>query len=179
MEARDAESAPVWSGWVLPLLLGRSFTPWSAGAGSADSSNLPDSSLTHLTAWDECLYCSGPHCPLLPYLVLPGLPEISSICLFKVIKPSRRSISEEMLVVEFRGIIWVRLCKQRHWSQSLFVYVVVDFFFFTLFFNWRKVVLQCCVRFCLTTIRISHNYTHIPSLPSHHPSPLGHHRARS
>ena len=138
MEARDAERVPVWSGWVLPLLLGRSFTPWSAGAGSADSSNLPDSSLTHLTAWDECLYRSGPHCPLLPYLVLPGLPEISSICLFKVIKPSRRSISEEMLVVEFRGIIWVRLCKQRHWSQSLFVYVVVDFFFLLYFLTGGK-----------------------------------------
>ena len=26
-------------------------------------------------------------------------------------------------------------------------------------FNWRKIALQCCVGFCHTTMRISHNYT--------------------
>ena len=38
--------------------------------------------------------------------------------------------------------------------------------FFNLFFNWRKIALQCCVGFCRTTAQISHNYTHIPSLLS-------------
>ena len=44
------------------------------------------------------------------------------------------------------------------------------------FFNWKKIALQCCVVFCRTTMRIGHNYTHIPSLPSSHHPPLGHHR---
>ena len=48
-------------------------------------------------------------------------------------------------------------------------------FFF--FFNWRNIVLQCCVGFCPTTTQISRNYTSItyflnlPSLsPQTHPS---------
>ena len=36
-------------------------------------------------------------------------------------------------------------------------------FFLNLFFNWRKIALQCCVGFC-HTMQISHNYTYIPSL---------------
>ena len=44
-------------------------------------------------------------------------------------------------------------------------------------FNWRKIALQCCVGFCHTTMRISHNSIDIPSLlslpPSPHPTPLG------
>ena len=48
--------------------------------------------------------------------------------------------------------------------------------FFNLFFDWRKIVLQWCVGFCHTAMRISHNYTYIPSffsltpLPPRHPS---------
>ena len=78
-------------------------SPWSAGAGSRDSPNLPDSPLTHLRAWDKASTLRASLSP--PPQVLPGLPEISSICLFKGFKPSRRSVSEETLVVEFRGII--------------------------------------------------------------------------
>ena len=47
------------------------------------------------------------------------------------------------------------------------------FCFFNLFFNWRKIVLQCCVDFCLTT-RISHNYTYIVSLLKPPSSPPPH-----
>ena len=47
-------------------------------------------------------------------------------------------------------------------------------------FNWRKIALQCCVGFCHTTMRISHNYTSIPFLqslsPFPPPMPLDHHR---
>ena len=42
------------------------------------------------------------------------------------------------------------------------------FFFFNLFFIWRKIALQCCVGFCPMTVQIS-----LPSLP--HPTLLGHH----
>ena len=48
------------------------------------------------------------------------------------------------------------------------------------FFIW-KIALQFCFGFCLTTIWISHVYKSLPfwtSLSSHHPTPLGHHRAQ-
>ena len=48
-------------------------------------------------------------------------------------------------------------------------------FYFTLvplyFFNWRMITLQCCVDFCHTIIRISHNHINIPCLLSYHPPP--------
>ena len=67
--------------------------------------------------------------------------------------------------------------------RSAHMFVVLFFFslFSHLFFNWRKIALQCCIGFCWTIMQISHNYTHIPSLsglsasPQSHP--LGHHRA--
>ena len=55
---------------------------------------------------------------------------------------------------------------------------------FNLFFNSRKVTLQCRVGFCCITTRISHNYIYIciygpppscASLPFPYPTPLGHH----
>ena len=48
--------------------------------------------------------------------------------------------------------------------------------FLNLFFNWRKFALQCDDGFCHTTTQISHNYTHITSLPSPQPTPLDRHR---
>ena len=58
------------------------------------------------------------------------------------------------------------------------------YFFISLFFIWRIIVLQCCVGFCHTAMWISHNHIHIPSLLSlppacPHPTPLGHHRAQA
>ena len=40
-------------------------------------------------------------------------------------------------------------------------FLSIGIFFFLNFFNWRKIVLQCCVDLCHTTIGISHNYTYI------------------
>ena len=43
-----------------------------------------------------------------------------------------------------------------------------------LFFNWRKIALQCCIGFCHTAVQISHNYTYIPSLWGFQPLPRSH-----
>ena len=52
--------------------------------------------------------------------------------------------------------------------------------FLNLFFNWRKIALQCCVDFC-HTMQVSHNCAYIPLswafLSSPHLTPLGLHRA--
>ena len=42
---------------------------------------------------------------------------------------------------------------------------------FLLFFNWRIIVLQCCVGLCHTTTGIRHKYTHGPSLLKLSPIP--------
>ena len=42
-------------------------------------------------------------------------------------------------------------------------------FFVFLFFNWRIIALQNFVVFCHTSTRISHRYTHVPSLLDLHP----------
>ena len=151
------EREPVWSGWVLPLLLGRSFPHGRRELGAVT----PRTFLTPLwltSGPGTSPLRSGPQGPLLPSLVLPGIPEISSICLFKVFKPSRRSVSEETLVVEFRGIIWVGLCKMRHWSQPLFVYVAVDFYFLIYFLTGGKlfynVVLVSALQQCQSAVII-------------------------
>ena len=50
-----------------------------------------------------------------------------------------------------------------------------SFFLKNLFFNCRKIALQCCVGFWHTTTQISHNYIHVLSLPlptPTHPTPL-------
>ena len=61
----------------------------------------------------------------------------------------------------------------------------MEFFFLSLsffFFFQRKIALQCCVAFCHTVMRVSHNYTYLPSLLSFASLPEclppGHHRAQ-
>ena len=64
----------------------------------------------------------------------------------------------------------------------LFIYCIkcMNLFFYNLFFNWRKIVLQYCVGFCHTTIQFSHNFWYMYiyqklyiyiSLPPESPSP--------
>ena len=65
MEARDAERAGL-ERVSLASVAREELYPWSAGAGRGDSPNLPDSPLTHPTAWDKSLYRSGPPCPPSP-----------------------------------------------------------------------------------------------------------------
>ena len=48
------------------------------------------------------------------------------------------------------------------------------FLFLNSCFNWRKIALQCCVGFCLTTMWISHNYTYIPFVLNLLPCPSSH-----
>ena len=49
------------------------------------------------------------------------------------------------------------------------LYIMYLLFFLIYLFNFKN-FLQCCVGFCHTTMQIIHNYTNIPSLPSHIPS---------
>ena len=44
--------------------------------------------------------------------------------------------------------------------------IILCILFFNLFFNWRIIALQHSVVFCHTSIRISHRYIHVPSLPN-------------
>ena len=59
-------------------------------------------------------------------------------------------------------------------SEASFIFFIKNFLH--LFFNWRKIALQCCVGFCHTTMWVSHNYICSPSLlslplvPPPHPS---------
>ena len=70
-----------------------------------------------------------------------------------------------------------------HLKSESIVIAPASFFFFNLFiFNWRITALQYCISLCPTSVWISHRYTHVASLwnltlTSHHPAPLGCHRA--
>ena len=69
------------------------------------------------------------------------------------------------------------LLRHEKWFSLHFnaIWIFFFFFFFHLFCNSRKIGLQCCIGFSLTTTQISHNYTYIPSplslplLPQPHP----------
>ena len=71
---------------------------------------------------------------------------------------------------------WGRVWERRSASEGLLIYRELISFFFNLFFNWRKIALQCSVDFCHTGTQISCNYAYItsllslPSLPTTYPS---------
>ena len=57
----------------------------------------------------------------------------------------------------------------------LFFFFLITYFSNFIIFNWRIITLQYCDDFCHTSIWISHNHTHVPSLLNipPHPDPLG------
>ena len=71
-----------------------------------------------------------------------------------------------------RSIILQRINMSYAWISLL--YDIIFFFFFK-FFNLRIIDLQNCVVFCHTSTRVSHRYTHVPSLPDLRPSPSSPH----
>ena len=89
------------------------------------------------------------------------------------------------LLYFFRKDLWVyynyqkisALCKNRERKEPHNIEPDVVTIFFK-FFNWRIIASQNFVVFCHTSTRISHRYTHVPSLPSASPShPSACHRA--
>ena len=85
--------------------------------------------------------------------------QSTSICLFQFL-PLPKQDSFDWFLLSFLEIISdINFC-----SSCLKI-------FFT-FFNWRKIALQNFVVFCHTSPRISHRYTHVPSLPDLPPHPL-------
>ena len=61
-------------------------------------------------------------------------------------------------------------CFHRRWLSCNSVVLLLFF----LFFNWRKIALQCYVGFCHTTMQFSHTITHVTSLLSLPPLPQPH-----
>ena len=69
-----------------------------------------------------------------------------------------------------------RKAEVRKWPAQQCRTCLTCAFFLSLFFDWRKIALQCYVSFCHITMRINHNYMYIlpflglplvlPSLPS-------------
>ena len=81
------------------------------------------------------------------------------------------------------GLVWIfdSGCRVSKMGFNLSDTCLMTVSFFNLFFNWRKIALQCYVGFCRTTTQMSHNYTSIPSLlasfPAPHATPLAHQRS--
>ena len=68
-------------------------------------------------------------------------------------------------------INWVREQKGSHveWQRILFFLISsYSLYLFSFIFNWKRVALEWCVG---STNRISHQYTHLPSLLSLPPAP--------
>ena len=101
----------------------------------------------------------------------------AAVCIH-ISPPSREPLSQPPLffsfVVNFCSISFESrdTFHVSEWSFSLHLGRLI---FLNLFFNWRKIALQCCVDFC-HTMQISHNCIYIPSLwslprlPPSHPS---------
>ena len=93
-----------------------------------------------------------------------GLPSMGSQSRTRLKRLSSSSSSECVEPTVLRSKFWVGI-------HFLCVCVCVC----VCVFNWRIVVLQCCVGFCPTTMWISHQYTCAPSflnlLPPPHPNP--------
>lgn len=50
-------------------------------------------------------------------------------------------------------------------------FVLVLYFIFNLFLNWRQIALQCCAEFYYTTMWVCHKYTYVPSHMNLSPTP--------
>ena len=102
---------------------------------------------------------------MLPRFVLAFLPRskhllISWLRLLSAVILKSKQIKSFTVFIVFPSLPWSNGTRCHDLS----------FFFLFLFFNWRIIALQNFVVFCHTSIRISHRYTHVPSLP--HLSPI-------
>ena len=80
-------------------------------------------------------------------------------------------VSFHMLV--YHLCIFFILSYAQIFCPSLFF----NLFLFNIFFNWRKIALQCCVGFCCTITRISHSCIYISFLLNLSPTPSHHFRS--
>ena len=68
---------------------------------------------------------------------------------------------------ELNIIMFLTLLKEKYMGDSFFKKII--------YFNWRRITLQCCDGFCHTLTLISHGYTCVPlswtPLPSSLPAP--------
>ena len=105
--------------------------------------------------------CQGPF-SWLPNLLLVGISFTSDRCSLPTFLyyschcqpfPSFSLALNKFREQKSKLLLWEKTC----WSWSVVLFFNV--------FNWRIIALQNFVAFCHTSIRISHRYTHVPSLP--------------
>ena len=98
--------------------------------------------------------------------------------------PNGSNFSVLQLKISFLCDIYRMWCVNKgKWVNRNFEGKKKGILYHFLLFNWRRIAVECFVGFCCTTVWLSYQYTHTPSLlslspptPSH---PLGHHRAPS